>query len=84
MGVFYGILVHVSIPLLFLFLNPNHSGFADFFHFGAPPLGGVGCVSSSFPLTFLSFCRISSDLRGYILQYSEDGVAIICLRRGAF
>ena len=37
MGLFLGILVHVSIPLLILFLNPNRSGFADFFHFGAPP-----------------------------------------------
>lgn len=31
---------------------------------------GVG-VFSSFPLTFRSFCRISSDPRGYILQYSQ-------------
>lgn len=30
---------------------------------------GVG-VFSSFSLTFRSFCRISSDPRGYILQYS--------------
>jgi hypothetical protein len=37
---FFGIIAHVSILYFGLFWNLHYNGFADIFHFGAPPPGG--------------------------------------------